>query len=64
MSENDMIAEYVKYRFTELLNTTDFALYKVSYACRNLVNGFVEIFNNIDFNKLAEQLKESDSIDK
>lgn len=63
MSENDMIAEYIKERFPDILNTTDFALYKFSCACRNLVCSFKESFKNIDFNKIAEQLKESGEID-
>ena len=49
MNKNDIIAEYIKERYPELLNTTDFALYKFSCACRKIVDGLKEAFGNIDF---------------
>ena len=64
MNKNDIIAEYIKERYPELLNTTDFALYKFSCACRKIVDGLKEAFGNIDFSELLDQLKESDSVDK
>lgn len=57
MSENDLIAKYIKERFPEILNTYDFALYKFSYVCKDVVNSFENTFKNIDFNKISEQLK-------
>ena len=64
MNENDIIAEYIKEKYPELLNTTDFALYKFYCACRKVVDELKKTFRNIDFSKLLCQLKESDNIDK
>ena len=58
MSENEIIAQYVKERFPELSNSTDFALYKLGLSFREIVDDFKEAVKNIDFSKIAEQLKE------
>ena len=60
MNENDIIAKYIKEKYPELLNTTDFALYKFSCACIKVVDEFKKAFGNINFSKLLGQLKESD----
>lgn len=58
MSQNDIIAEYIKTKYPEMLKSSDFAMFKISIAWRSVVNGFKETINNIDFNKLAEAVKE------
>ena len=58
MSENEIIAQYVKERFPELLNSTDFVLYKLGLSFRKIVDDFKEAVKNIDFSKIGEQLKE------
>ena len=67
MSENDFIADYVKAHYPEILETIDFKLYKLSYACRNFCESFSDAFKKVDFEKLkdlAVELNErSNSID-
>lgn len=63
MNENEIIAEYIKERYPELLETFDFTAYKLNAACRALrdeiVERFVEVFSNIDLKKIAEQLEKA-----
>lgn len=67
MSDNDVIAEYVKAHYPEILETIDFKLYKLSYACRSFCESFSDAFKKVDFEKLkdlAVELNErSNSID-
>lgn len=60
MSENDIIAEYVRKRYPELLNTADFVFFKCSCAIRKIINDFKESLKNIDFSELAEQIKDGE----
>lgn len=52
MNENDLIAEYVKERFPEILQTMDFAVFKLSARCRKVAYDFIESFKKVDFTKL------------
>ena len=60
MSENDIIAQYVREKYPEILTSVDFELYKFSLAWRNMVNDLKEAFKNIDFSKLAERVNGSE----
>ena len=60
MSENDIIAQYVREKYPEILTSVDFELYKFSLAWRNMVNDLKEAFKNIDFSKLAKQVNGSE----
>ena len=51
MGENDIIADYVKEHYPEILETIDFNLYKLSYACRSFCESFSDAFKKVDFKK-------------
>lgn len=46
MSENDIIAEYVKEQYPWILNTIDFAVYKLKMQCKTMVDELKESFRN------------------
>lgn len=58
MSENDIIAKYIKEKHPCLLKTTDFALYKLGVHLSNMADeishGLSEFINNIDWGKVKE----------
>ena len=56
MSENDIIAEYVKENHPEILNTADFALYRISVALRKFINDFNKAFSNISIEEFYEYM--------
>ena len=58
MSENDLIAEYVKEHYPELLGTTDFALYKFSKAVLEVRDKIIEAVKKVDFCKLSKAAHE------
>lgn len=58
MSENDIIAEYVKERFPKLLKTTDFAFYRLGCCLGNVAKSFVESVKQIDFGAITKAMKE------
>lgn len=58
MSENDIIAEYVKSKFPNILSTADFALYRLGYRLQEIASGFVESAMQIDWDKVWEKLNE------
>lgn len=58
MRENDIIAEYVKNKYPELINSADFAFYKIAFACREFVVSFEESVKNIDFMELKKMVDE------
>ena len=58
MSENDMIAEYVKSKFPNILSTADFALYRLGYRLQEIASGVVESAMQIDWNAVWEKLNE------
>lgn len=57
MSENDIIAEYVKSRFPSLLATVDFGLYKMGVGIGEVMHGISESLQNIDLKALKERLE-------
>lgn len=58
MNENDLIAEYVKERYPEILQTMDFAVFKLSACCRRIANEIIESLKNIDFVELQLMVDE------
>lgn len=54
MRDNDMIADYVRLRCPELLETTDFQLYKLSCVCTSFCKSFGEALKKVDFTKLKD----------
>lgn len=44
MSENDVIAEYVKEQYPWILDTIDFAVYKLKMKWKTMVNEIKESF--------------------
>lgn len=57
MSENDVIAEYVKERYPWILDTTDFVAYKLKMQWKTMVDEFKEYFRNYG-EKLKDIAKE------
>lgn len=58
MNENDIIAEYVKSKFPNILSTADFALYRLGYKLQEMATGVVETAKQIDWNAVLEKLNE------
>lgn len=58
MSENDIIAEYVKENYPEILNTIDFACYRFQTAVRGLCEKVFDCFKNVDFTELKKAADE------
>jgi len=63
MTDNDYIAEYVKERCPELLNTTDYSLWKLGKAVSEAVQTLVEGFKAIDWSKVLIDEKEKQGND-
>lgn len=70
MSENDVIAEYVKENYPDLLETFDFAAYKLSAHVRKIGEEFAATISEMDFsgvkeaiNKLAHYLSLANATD-
>lgn len=57
MTENDIIAEYVKRKHPEILASADFAAFHVCMDCKSFSDAFSRSIRNIDFSKLKEALK-------
>ena len=53
MTENDYIAEYVKERCPELLNTVDYGLWRLSKAASVAVQTMVDSIKAIDWSKVS-----------
>ena len=58
MTENDMIAEYVKEKCPEILKSADFALYKLRKSIEKIGEQLVEGIKKIDFSKVSQALAE------
>lgn len=54
MTRNDVIAEYVKERFPEILTTIDFAVFSLKMACKSSVDSFEKAIKKIDFSHLQK----------
>ena len=48
INESEIIAEYVKERFPEMLKTSDFALYKIGKKCNMFVTALADSFKKIN----------------
>ena len=59
MRENDLIAEYVKENYPEILGTFDFAMFKLRAACRECGKAIAEEIKKIDFSGLNKALHEA-----
>lgn len=54
MSENDIIAEYIRERHPHMLNSVDFVIYKMEFMWRNIAETIIETVKNIDFTVLKQ----------
>ena len=63
MSENDYIAEYIKERYPEILETCEFASWKLNAALKELAReaaeGIAAAFAKFDFKKLLDPLEKA-----
>ena len=60
MSENDYIAEFIKDKYPEIIQSADFALWKIGKILDDSISKFVENFRKINFtglNKALENMK-------
>ena len=56
MNENDYIAEYVKERHPEIVESFDFAMWKLVKVAIKMRDDFFEAIKNIDFSKLKNEV--------
>ena len=63
MSENDIIAEYVKERYPWILDTIDFVVYKLKMKCKTMINNFIDVYRNCGDNMkdIAKELGDKDN---
>lgn len=54
MSKNDIIAEYVKQNYPEILSTTDFAVFSFQMAVRDFTKTFSKAIKQVNFEKVKE----------
>lgn len=57
MTENDIIAEYVKRKHPEILTSIDFAVFHIGMVCSIFSDGIRAKLKRIDFSRLEEALK-------
>lgn len=62
MTENDYIAEYVKEKRPEIIETPSFLIWKIGKTVSNMVNDIIDTFRNIDWSEvdLSEIEEEQD----
>lgn len=58
MNEDKIIADYIRDRFPQMLNTSDFAMYKFGRQVGNAINCFTEGFKS-SFNSLKVEHNQS-----
>ena len=58
MSENDIIAAYVRNKYPELIKGADFQLFKLGFVIKEAFDSVKRSMENIDFTKLAELANE------
>lgn len=58
MIKNDIIAEYVKQNYPEILATTDFAIFSFRMAVTDFTRTFSEAIKKVNFEKLKEIRKQ------
>ncbi len=54
MSKNDIIAEYVKQNYPEILATTDFAIFSLQMVVRNFTKTFSKAIKQVNFEKVKK----------
>lgn len=59
MTENDYIAEYVKERCPELLNTVDYNMWKLGKVASEFVQKIADSIKAIDWSKMPTDEKEN-----
>ena len=62
MSENDIIAEYVKANYPELLKDMRFTFFKIGIWAKTMVDAWNKVFPKI-VDAAEEYLKESEEVD-
>lgn len=55
INESEIIAEYVKERFPEMLKTSDFALYKMGKRCNMFVTALADALKKINVVDVMQQ---------
>ena len=57
-NENDLIAEYIKENYPELIATMDFALFRIRKACQQFTINFLDSFKKIDLSELKKSIND------
>ena len=58
MNQNDIIAEYVKKEYPEILKTMDFAVFNFKMNVKNIADSMVESFKKMDLSNLKKAITE------
>lgn len=58
MNENDIIAEYIKAKHPELLNSAEFVFFKVWYGIKNVFESFTETISKIEIDNFIQACQE------
>lgn len=59
MEENDVIAEYIRTKYPELLTSVDFAIFKISKVLVGCLDAVKETFGKIDFEEIKKITNEN-----
>lgn len=62
MNENDVIAEYVKERYPELLDTLSFSMFRLRKAAEKCGNELKKCFENINLLKILAESQDEHEI--
>ena len=54
MSKNDIIAEYVKQNYPEILTTTDFAIFSFHMVVTDFAKTFSKVIKQVKFEKVKK----------
>lgn len=54
MSKNDIIAEYVKQNYPEILATTDFAIFSLQMVVRDFTKTLSKAIKQVNFEKVKK----------
>lgn len=64
MSDNELIAKYVKEKYPELLQTTDFAIYALGVKLKEFSYSFKKMITKISIKCVCEQQNLTDALRK
>lgn len=64
MKEDEIIAQYVKERYPQMLSTADFAIYKICMEWREFYDAFARAVRKVDFTKLKPLVDEQNIEDR